>query len=51
MGGEHIDCPVDDFVLDQSRRLLSTPAYMLATSVSEANAGISKLVQKLIDLA
>lgn len=51
MGGEHVECPVDDFVLDQSRRLLSTPAYMLATSVSEANAGISKLVKKLIDLA
>ncbi|EOD78972.1 Sigma cross-reacting protein 27A [Grimontia indica] len=51
MGGEHIDCPVDDFVLDQSRRLLSTPAYMLATSVSQANAGISKLVSKLVELA
>ncbi|WP_325891174.1 isoprenoid biosynthesis glyoxalase ElbB [Grimontia sp. NTOU-MAR1] len=51
MGGEHIDCPVDDFVLDQSRRLLSTPAYMLATSVSQANAGIAKLVRKLVELA
>lgn len=51
MGGEHIDCPVDDFVLDQSRRLLSTPAYMLATSVSQAHAGISKLVTKLVELA
>ncbi|KKD59932.1 isoprenoid biosynthesis protein [Grimontia sp. AD028] len=51
MGGEHIDCPVDDFVLDQSRRLLSTPAYMQATSVSQANAGISKLVSKLVELA
>ncbi|NGN99681.1 isoprenoid biosynthesis glyoxalase ElbB [Grimontia sp. S25] len=51
MGGEHIDCPVDDFVLDQSRRLLSTPAYMLATSVSQANAGIAKLVSKLVELA
>ena len=51
MGGEHIDCPVNDFVLDQSRRLLSTPAYMLATTVSQANAGIAKLVSKLIELA
>ncbi|KXF82515.1 isoprenoid biosynthesis glyoxalase ElbB [Enterovibrio coralii] len=51
MGGEHIDCPVDDFVLDQSRRVLSTPAYMLATSVSEAASGINKLVKKLVELA
>ncbi|MDD1795668.1 isoprenoid biosynthesis glyoxalase ElbB [Enterovibrio makurazakiensis] len=51
MGGEHIQCPVDDFVLDQSRRLLSTPAYMLATSVSEAASGINKLVAKLVDIA
>ncbi|WP_394213071.1 isoprenoid biosynthesis glyoxalase ElbB [Enterovibrio calviensis] len=51
MGGEHVNCPVDDFVLDQSRRLLSTPAYMLATSVSEAASGINKLVDKLVDMA
>ncbi|MDD1783556.1 isoprenoid biosynthesis glyoxalase ElbB [Enterovibrio sp. ZSDZ35] len=51
MGGEHIECPVDDFVFDQSRRLLSTPAYMLATTVSEAASGINKLVTKLVELA
>ncbi|WP_283131569.1 isoprenoid biosynthesis glyoxalase ElbB [Enterovibrio norvegicus] len=50
MGGEHIQCPVDDFVLDQSRRVLSTPAYMLASSVSEAASGINKLVAKLVEL-
>ncbi|SKA49469.1 Enhancing lycopene biosynthesis protein 2 [Enterovibrio nigricans DSM 22720] len=51
MGGEHIDCPVDDFVFDQSRRVLSTPAYMLASTVSEAASGINKLVKKLVELA
>lgn len=51
MGGEHIQCPVDDFVLDQKRRLLTTPAYMLATNISEAATGINKLVQELIKLA
>ncbi|GHA61411.1 isoprenoid biosynthesis glyoxalase ElbB [Photobacterium aphoticum] len=51
MGGEHIDCPVDEFVLDQQRRLLSTPAYMLAGSISEAATGIQKLVKCLVSIA
>ncbi|WP_087023232.1 isoprenoid biosynthesis glyoxalase ElbB [Thaumasiovibrio subtropicus] len=51
LGGEHVACPVNDFVLDQSRRLLSSPAYMLAGSIKEAQTGISKLVEKLVALA
>ncbi|WP_299019929.1 isoprenoid biosynthesis glyoxalase ElbB [uncultured Photobacterium sp.] len=51
MGGEHINCPVDDYVLDQKRRILTTPAYMLASSISEAASGISKLVKELVKLA
>ncbi|OAN19186.1 isoprenoid biosynthesis protein [Photobacterium jeanii] len=51
MGGEHIECPVHDFVLDQKRRLLTTPAYMLAGNLSEAASGINKLVHSLIKLA
>ncbi|QUJ67580.1 isoprenoid biosynthesis glyoxalase ElbB [Photobacterium sp. GJ3] len=51
MGGDHIDCPVDEFVLDQERCLLSTPAYMMAGSISEAASGINKLVQHLVKIA
>ncbi len=51
MGGEHIDCPVDDFVYDQEHNVLSTPAYMLAENISQAATGIERLVEKLIDLA
>lgn len=51
MGGEHINCPVDDYVLDQKRRILTTPAYMLAGSISEAASGIDKLVKELVKLA
>ena len=51
MGGEHINCPVDEYVLDQKRRILSTPAYMLASSISEAASGINKLVKELVTLA
>jgi enhancing lycopene biosynthesis protein 2 len=51
LGGEHIECPVDDIVVDEVNKVVSTPAYMLANSLVEANAGISKLVAKVIELA
>ncbi|UXI01209.1 isoprenoid biosynthesis glyoxalase ElbB [Photobacterium sp. TY1-4] len=51
MGGEHVICPVDDYVLDQQRKILTTPAYMLAGSISEAASGINKLVKELVKLA
>lgn len=51
LAGKHIDCPVDDYVFDEQHKVLSTPAYMLAGSISEAAVGIEKLVTKLVDLA
>ena len=51
MGGVHISCPVDDFVVDKERKVVSTPAYMLAGGISEAAAGITKLVQEVVRLA
>jgi enhancing lycopene biosynthesis protein 2 len=38
-------------VLDQKRRILTTPAYMLAGSITEAASGINKLVKELVKLA
>ncbi|CAM4021734.1 Enhancing lycopene biosynthesis protein 2 [Vibrio aerogenes CECT 7868] len=51
MGGEHIDCDVDDIVYDERYHVLSTPAYMLAGNISEAAEGIDKLIRKLISIA
>lgn len=51
MGGLHRDCPVDDIVVDARNNLVSTPAYMLATRISEAALGIEKLVMQIISLA
>lgn len=48
MGGQHVSCPVDEFVIDEERRVVSTPAYMLAGSISEAASGITKLVQQVV---
>lgn len=51
MGARHVACPVNEFVIDRERKLVSTPAYMLAKSVGEAAEGIEKLVAAVIELA
>ena len=51
MGGQHEDCEVTDIVEDKARKLVSTPAYMVATSISEAASGINKLVDRVLELA
>ncbi|MFC3024608.1 isoprenoid biosynthesis glyoxalase ElbB [Vibrio zhugei] len=51
LGGQHVDCPVEDYVLDQKNNVLSTPAYMLANNVTEAATGIDRLIKKLVELA
>ena len=50
MGGIHINCPVDEFVVDEERNLVSTPAYMLDMRISEVATGIEKLVHKIIEM-
>ena len=50
MGGIHINCPVDDFVVDEERNLVSTPAYMLDMRISQVATGIEKLVHKIIEM-
>ncbi|MBQ0941696.1 hypothetical protein, partial [Acinetobacter baumannii] len=50
MGAEHIDAPVDEIVEDSARKLVTTPAYMLAQSIAEAASGINKLVDRVLEL-
>lgn len=49
-GAKHINCAVDSIVVDTDNRIVSTPAYMLAKSISEAESGISKLVTAILKL-
>jgi enhancing lycopene biosynthesis protein 2 len=51
MGAAHVACPVDEMVVDRDRKLVTSPAYMLAGRISEAAAGIEKTVRALLDLA
>lgn len=50
MGGIHVSCPVDDIVVDEEHRVVTTPAYMLARSIPEAADGIDKLVKRVVDM-
>ncbi len=51
MGGEHLECPVSEARVDTEKKLVTTPAYMLAGSVSEAYAGISDCVKEVLALS
>jgi len=50
MGGVAVDCPVQEHVVDAERKLVSTPAYMLAQNIAEAAAGIEAAVQATLAL-
>jgi len=50
MGITHLACPVDEYREDEKLGLVTTPAYMEAGRISEAAAGIEKLVARVIEL-
>lgn len=49
-GAQHQECPVDTIIVDQGNRVVSTPAYLLAQSITEAEAGINRLVAAVLQL-
>ena len=51
MGGQHVECAVDDCVVDRERKIVTTPAYMYPARIREARAGIQKLVQAVLGIA
>lgn len=51
MGAEHVPCPVDDIVVDEENKIVTTPAYMLAQNIADAATGIEKLVSRVLVLA
>ncbi len=51
MGGRHLACPVSEALVDAGRKLVTTPAYMLAGGVAEAYSGISDCVKEVLALA
>jgi enhancing lycopene biosynthesis protein 2 len=45
LGAKHEACAVDKWVVDSDHKIVTTPAYMLATRISEVAAGIDAAVQ------
>ena len=50
VGFRHIECPASQCVVDDENKLVTTPCYMLAKSVDEVYAGVSRLAQEVIQL-
>jgi enhancing lycopene biosynthesis protein 2 len=50
-GAEHIDCAVDQVVVDHRLKVVSTPAYMLGPWIAPVAAGIDKLVAAVLEMA
>ncbi len=50
-GARHVDCKVDQIVVDEKLKIVSTPAYMLGPSIAPVAAGIEKLVSAVLEMA
>jgi len=50
LGGHHAETGVGDTFVDRKNRIVSTPAFMLANSALEAEPGITKLVEQVLEL-
>ena len=51
LGAHHVVCPVTEAVVDRERKLVTSPAYMIAGRISESADGIEKTVTELLKMA
>jgi enhancing lycopene biosynthesis protein 2 len=47
-GAVHVPCAVDDIVIDEKYKLVTTPAYMLGPTIADVQKGIDKLVKAVL---
>lgn len=50
MGGEHVECKVDEIAVDEKNKIVTTPAYMLGPSIAHIAKGIRKCVNKVLEM-
>jgi len=50
-GGKHIAAKVDEVVHDTRKKIVTTPAYMLAQGLAEAEKSLTNLVNKILEIA
>lgn len=51
MGHTHVNCAAVDCVVDEARKMVTTPAYMNAKNIAEVYQGVAKLVEQVLFLA
>lgn len=51
LGQEPVDCAVDQCVVDEAQRIVSTPAYMYDARIADVARGIERFVEALAKLA
>ena len=51
MGGKHIVSPVENAVVDQKNKIVTTPAYMLGPTISKVALVIEKVINEVLKLA
>jgi enhancing lycopene biosynthesis protein 2 len=50
MGAEHIDCPVNQAVIDREARVVTAPAYMLAKSIKDVEESVKAMIDGIFEL-
>ena len=48
-GARHQNARVDEIAIDDTNKIVTTPAYMLGPGISDIAKGIEKLVEKVLD--
>lgn len=48
MGADHVACQVTEVAVDKEHKIITGPAYMLGTRISEVADGIENVVQELV---
>jgi enhancing lycopene biosynthesis protein 2 len=51
MGAKHKNARVNEIVVDNKNKIVTTPCYMLAQSIKEVGEGAEKLVAKIMEMA
>jgi enhancing lycopene biosynthesis protein 2 len=49
-GARHVACAVEQIVVDERLKVVSTPAYMLGPSIAPVAAGIDRLVSAVLEM-
>jgi enhancing lycopene biosynthesis protein 2 len=50
LGAKHVNKRVDEILIDETNRVVSTPAYMLAKNLAEVDLGVAKLVVQVLQM-